>query len=79
MLEPKQAQRPITVAMARSAQRLAQVDRALEKIAEGTYGLSDASDHAIPRERLEATPEAIYTVAEQVARESADLRGSGQK
>ena len=65
--------------VARNAQRLAQVDRALEKIAEGTYGLSDASDHAIPRERLEATPEAIYTVAEQVARESAGLRGSGQK
>ena len=64
---------------ARNAQRLAQVDRALEKIAEGTYGLSDASDHAIPRERLEATPEAIYTVAEQTARESAGLRGSGQK
>ena len=65
--------------VARNAQRLAQVDRALEKIAEGTYGLSDASDHAIPRERLEATPEAIYTVAEQAARESAGLRGSGQK
>ena len=64
--------------VARSAQRLAQVDRALEKIAEGTYGLSDASDHAIPRERLEATPEAIYTVEEQAARESASLR-SGQK
>jgi len=65
--------------VARNAQRLAQVDGALAKIAEGTYGLSDASDHAIPRERLEATPEAIYTVAEQVARESAGLRGSGQK
>jgi RNA polymerase-binding transcription factor len=64
--------------VARNAQRLAQVDRALEKIAEGTYGLSDASDHAIPKERLEATPEAIYTVEEQAARESASLR-SGQK
>jgi DnaK suppressor protein len=57
--------------VARNAQRLAQVDRALEKIAEGTYGLSDASGDAIPMERLEATPEAIYTVAEQAARESA--------
>jgi DnaK suppressor protein len=62
----------------RNAQRLAQVDRALEKIAEGTYGLSDASDHAIPKERLEATPEALYTVEEQAARESASLR-SGSK
>jgi DnaK suppressor protein len=65
--------------VARNAQRLAQIHRALEKIAEGTYGLSDASDHAIPRERLEATPEAIYTVAEQAARESAGVRGSGRK
>ena len=64
--------------VARNAQRLAQVDRALEKIAAGTYGFSDASDHPIPRERLEATPEAIYTVEEQAARESAGLR-SGQK
>jgi len=64
--------------IARSAQRLAQVDRALEKIAEGSYGLSDASGGAIPKERLEATPEAIYTVEEQAARESARPRGTGQ-
>ena len=55
----------------RNAQRLAQVNRALEKIAEGTYGLSDASKQAIPMQRLEATPESIFTVAEQAARESA--------
>jgi len=57
--------------VARNAQRLAQVNRALEKIAEGTYGLSDASNEPIPKERLEATPEAVYTVAEQAVRESA--------
>jgi len=51
----------------------------LEKISEGSYGLSDASGQPIPKERLEATPEAIYTVAEQAARESAGLRGLGQK
>jgi DnaK suppressor protein len=65
--------------VARNARRLAQVDRALAKITEGTYGLSDASNHAIPTERLEATPEAIYTVEEQAARESAGLRGFGQE
>jgi DnaK suppressor protein len=65
--------------VARNLQRLAQVDRALEKIAEGTYGLSDASNQPIPRERLEATPESIYTVAEQATRESTGLRGSSQK
>jgi RNA polymerase-binding transcription factor len=55
----------------RNATRLAQVKRALEKIAEGSYGLSDASNQAIPVQRLEVTPEAIYTVAEQAAREAA--------
>ena len=65
--------------VARNAQRLAQVNRALAKIAEGTYGLSDASNQPIPKERLEATPESIYTVAEQATRESTGLRGSSQK
>jgi DnaK suppressor protein len=64
--------------IARNAQRLAQVDRALEKIAEDTYGLSDASGHPISIQRLEATPEAIYTVEEQAARESTRTRGPGQ-
>jgi len=58
-------------AIAQSAQRLAQIDRALQKIADGTYGLSDASGEPISRERLEAVPEAIYTVAEVKAREPA--------
>ena len=46
-------------------QRLGVVDRALEKIEEGTYGLSDESGEPIPRGRLEALPEAIRTVDEQ--------------
>ena len=46
-------------------QRLAIVDRALQKIEEGTYGLSDVSGEPIPRGRLEAVPEAIRTVEEQ--------------
>jgi DnaK suppressor protein len=58
-------------AIAYSAQRLAQIERALQKIADGTYGLSDASGEPIPRERLEAVPEATYTVAELKAREPA--------
>jgi DnaK suppressor protein len=49
--------------------RLERVNRALEKIKEGTYGLSDASGHPIPRERLEAVPESIFNVAEEKARE----------
>jgi RNA polymerase-binding transcription factor len=50
-------------------QRLIIVDRARQKIEEGSYGLSDASGEMIPRERLEAMPEAIYTLAEQRSRE----------
>jgi len=46
-------------------QRLEIVDRALQKLEEGTYGLSDVSGEPIPRGRLEAVPEAIRTVEEQ--------------
>ena len=45
--------------------RLQHVERALQKIEEGTYGLSDDSGEPIPRGRLEAVPEAIRTVDEQ--------------
>ena len=38
--------------------RLRVVDRALRKVEEGTYGLSDDSGETIPRGRLEAVPEA---------------------
>ncbi len=55
--------------VARDMARLAQVNRALAKITEGTYGLSDLSGQPIPRERLEAIPETIFTLAEEKARE----------
>ncbi len=45
--------------------RLGEIDRALQKIEDGTYGLSDDSGEPIPRGRLEAVPEAIRTVEEQ--------------
>jgi DnaK suppressor protein len=41
------------------------VDRALQKIAEGTYGICDDTGEPIPRGRLEAVPEAIRTVEAQ--------------
>jgi DnaK suppressor protein len=66
--------------VARNVQRLTRVERALQKIDDGTYGLSDASGEPIPRERLEANPEAIYTLSELKARESIDdPRASGKK
>jgi DnaK suppressor protein len=49
----------------RDEERLERVDRALKKIDEGTYGFSDVSGLPIPRERLEAIPEAICTLAEE--------------
>ncbi len=52
-----------------TAARLAQVDRALKKLEEGTYGVSDLSGKPIPRERLEAVPEALCTLSEERAAE----------
>lgn len=49
--------------------RLEAVERALQKVEEGTYGLCDDTGEAIPKGRLEAMPEAIYTVEAQQRRE----------
>jgi DnaK suppressor protein len=51
----------------RDTGRLVNIERALRKIDEGTYGISDLSGERIPRERLDAVPEAILTLAEQSA------------
>jgi DnaK suppressor protein len=48
--------------------RLAEVERALQKIQEGSYGLSDSSGEPIPKERLESVPEAIFTVEDEERR-----------
>ncbi|MDW2981312.1 MAG: TraR/DksA family transcriptional regulator [Rhodanobacter sp.] len=50
--------------------RVADIERALQKIAEGSYGLSDLSGEPIPRARLESTPEATLTVQEERRRET---------
>ena len=55
--------------VARDVTRLARVERALEKIEQGTYGLSDVSGERIPRDRLDVMPEAINTLSEQEALE----------
>jgi DnaK suppressor protein len=54
----------------RDFERLERVNRALEKIADGTYGLSDVSGRRIPQERLEAVPEAICTLDEEKTTET---------
>ena len=50
--------------------RLRAIERALQKIEEGTYGLSDMSGEPIPQARLESMPEAVLTVEEQGAQEN---------
>ncbi len=44
---------------------LRQIDRALEKIEEGTYGICDISEEEIPKKRLDAVPYTNMTVASQ--------------
>jgi DnaK suppressor protein len=50
--------------------RLSAIRRALEKIEDGTYGLSDESGKPIPMARLEAAPESVLTVDESAAAEA---------
>lgn len=45
--------------------RLGEIERALEKIEEGTYGVCDDTGEEIPKGRLEAVPEAVRTVEAQ--------------
>ena len=44
---------------------LRQIDRALAKIEDGTYGLCDITNEEIPMKRLEAIPYATMTVKAQ--------------
>jgi DnaK suppressor protein len=49
----------------REYELLRQVERALEKIQEGTYGICDLTGKEIPTARLEAIPYATMTVEAQ--------------
>ena len=55
--------------LARNLDRIATIDRALEKIRENTYGLSDGNGKPIGRAHLEAVPEAVFTADELRARQ----------
>lgn len=57
---------------AEGRRRLEAIRRALDKIAEGSYGLSDDSGAPIGRERLQAVPEARFTVEEEARRERSE-------
>lgn len=49
-----------TVLRRRLGRRLRHVERALEKIREGTYGLCDATGELISGDRLDLVPETIF-------------------
>ena len=51
---------------ARDRKELAQIERALERIDQGTYGLSEVSGKPIPIERLEALPYATTLAGERL-------------
>ncbi|HET9818618.1 MAG TPA: TraR/DksA family transcriptional regulator [Rhodanobacteraceae bacterium] len=55
--------------LAHDLDRIASIDRALEKIRDNTYGLSDGNGEPIGLAHLEAVPEAIFTADELRARQ----------
>lgn len=57
--------------------RLEHIERAMQKIEEGTYGICDDTGEQIPEGRLEAMPEAIRTVEAQQRHQDA-YRNRGQ-
>jgi DnaK suppressor protein len=57
--------------------RLENVERALKKIEEGSYGICDDTGERIPKGRLEAVPEAVTTVEAQQRRDERRSPGRG--
>jgi DnaK suppressor protein len=57
--------------------RLENVERALQKIEEGSYGICDDTGEEIPKGRLEAVPEAVTTVEAQQRRDERRSPGRG--
>lgn len=55
----------VSLAEANTEQILAKINRALEKIEQGTYGLSDIDGSPIPVERLNVLPYALTTVSQE--------------
>ena len=57
--------------------RLESIERALQKIEEGSYGICDDTGEEIPQGRLEAVPEAVATVEAQQRRDERRSPGAG--
>ncbi|PPK98438.1 DnaK suppressor protein [Kineococcus xinjiangensis] len=57
-----------TAALVQAARRrMEDVDEALRRVEEGTYGISVVSGEPIPEERLEVRPDALYKADEEDA------------
>ena len=63
--------------VAGARRRLEDVDAALARVEEGTYGLSVVSGAPIPEERLEVRPDALYLAEEEDAYLSGTRVGAG--
>lgn len=55
------------VLSSQARQTIAEIDAALARIEDGSYGYSQVSGEPIPRERLEAIPETTVLAAEKVS------------
>ena len=58
---------------------LDEIDHALEKIEDGTYGSCEVSGELIPEGRLKAIPTARYTIAVQEEREKTSPGGAPER
>ena len=55
------------VLSSQARQTVAEIDAAIARIGDGTYGYSEVSGRPIPRERLEAIPETTVLAEEKVS------------
>jgi len=53
---------------------LPQLERALQKVREGSYGSCDGCSQGIPEERLKAVPGAVYCTSCQAINEATQAR-----
>jgi DnaK suppressor protein len=59
-------------------EQLADIDRAFQRLQDGTYGICEATGERIPDERLEVMPQARYTVEAQAEMERRARAGTGR-
>lgn len=62
-------------ALCTARSRLSEIDAAIKRLAEGEYGICQATGEEIPFDRLRANPLALYTVEHQSMIESLRTRG----